>query len=554
MRDGLWILSRCVATWPRIVLLVLGGAVASAGHAAALLTTHVPAAVADGSALMVAEPDPERTLHVAIVLPMRDLAGLDALIRDIYDPANPAYRHYLSVAQFTERFGPTAANYAAALEFFGAQGLKVTGTAANRYMIDATASVATLERVLHVKFGLYQHPAERRLFIAPASEPTVALNVPLLHVVGLDDFTLPTPRVVHGAEVPDGAPSLTGSAPGGWYLGSDIRAAYYGGGPLTGAGQSLGLMELGPYDPTDIEDYFAQFGPPLSTAVVPISTDGSPATCAGKCNDVEQALDIEYAIAMAPALTQVQVYVAATADSVLNRMASDNVSAQLSTSWGWKQEAATDDPIFMEMAVQGQTLLTASGDYSTLIKSGPWPEESAYITGVGGTDLRTTGPGGAWAGETGWKDSAGGPSVDRAITIPTYQIPFINAANQGSMTLRNVPDIGGDADTLNYICAEQKCSGQWGGTSFASPIWGGFVALANQQAAERGAPRIGFLNPLVYALGGHKDYKVLFHDTIGGTSGLYTAVKGYDLVTGFGSPDGPALIDALLQSAAAEAP
>ena len=173
---------------------------------------------------------------------------------------------------------------------------------------------------------------------------------------------------------------------------------------------------------------------------------------------------------------------------------------------------------------------------------------------MGGTDLRTTGPGGAWAGEIGWKDSAGGPSVDPAITIPAYQVPFINAANQGSPTRRNVPDIGGDADTLNYICAEQKCGGQWGGTSFASPIWAGFLALANQQAAERGAPRIGFLNPLVYALGGQPNYDGLFHDTIGGTSGLYKAVKGYDLVTGFGSPHGPALIDALLRSAERDTP
>ena len=205
MGDGLKVFSRYLADWPRVVLLVLAGALASAGHATALLTPHVPAAVADGSAPLVAVPDPARTLHVAIVLPMRDLAGLEALIRDIYDRENPAYRQYLSVAQFTERFGPSAADYAAALQFFGEQGLKVTGTAPNRYMIDATASVATLERVLHVKFGLYQHPAENRLFIAPAIEPSVDLNVPLLHVVGLDDFTLPTPRVLRAAGVAAGA-------------------------------------------------------------------------------------------------------------------------------------------------------------------------------------------------------------------------------------------------------------------------------------------------------------------------------------------------------------
>lgn len=533
--------------WQRSLLMLLAATLASAGQAAALLTTHVPAAVADHSAARVAAPDPSRTLHVAIVLPMRNLPALDELIREVYDPANPAYRHYLTVAQFTERFGPTEADYAKALQFFAAGGLTVTGTAANRYMIDATGSVATLERVLHVTFGLYHHPTQDRVFIAPEEEPSVDLNVPILHVVGLDDFTLPTPRLTRRSAADANAFNGTGSAPGGWYLGSDIRAAYYGGGPLTGAGESVGLMELAAYNPLDIDNYFKKFGPPLTTDVVPISTDGTTPTCTKICDDTEQALDIEYAIAMAPGLRQVQVYVAATADSVLNRMASDNSSAQLSTSWGWKQEAATDDPIFMEMAAQGQSLLTASGDYSTLIKSGPWPEESAYITGVGGTDLLTTGPGGAWAGETGWEDSAGGPSVDKAITIPAYQVPFINAANLGSTTLRNVPDIGGDADTDNYICANLSCGGEWGGTSFASPIWAGFIALANEQARARGLPRLGFLNPILYSLGGQSDYDLLYHDVIGGMSGLYTAVRGYDLVTGFGSPHGPALIEALTE-------
>jgi kumamolisin len=263
------------------------------------------------------------------------------------------------------------------------------------------------------------------------------------------------------------------------------------------------------------------------------------------CDDSEQALDIEYAIAMAPGLKEVQVYVGNSAEDVLNRMASDNTSAQLSTSWGWNETKSVDDAIFMEMAAQGQTLLTASGDYSSLKASGPWPEESAYITAVGGTDLHTSGPGGKWTGETGWSGSAGGPSTDRTITIPSYQLPFINAANEGSTTLRNVPDIAASANTDMEICANGACGGGNGGTSFASPIWAGYIALANQHAAQLHLPRIGFLNPLVYTFGGQANYDTLFHDVKAGKSGKYTAVTGYDLVTGFGSPHGPALINAL---------
>lgn len=527
-----------------VAIILSAGFMAGTAAAASLLTSHVPPAVASHAAPLVGIPDSSRVLHVAIVLPMRNLAALGGLLEEIYDPSGPQFRHYLSVSEFTDRFGPTESDYAKSLQFFEASGLTITGTAANRYLIDAAGSVETLERVLHVKFGLYQHPTENRVFIAPDSEPSVDMDVALLKIVGLDDATPPVPRVYHATSITAGA---GGSGPGGQFLGKNMRAAYYGGGTLTGAKQSLGLMELGPYNPNDVNSYFKKFGPPLTTAVVPISTDGSTPTCTRKCgNDSEQALDIEYAIAMAPGLAQVQVYVANSPESVLNRMASDNTSAQLSTSWGWNPAIATDDPLFMEMAAQGQTLLTASGDYSSLAASGPWPEESAYITGVGGTDLKTTHPNGPWAGESGWSGSAGGPSID-GVAIPSYQRSFINAANKGSMKLRNVPDIAANANTNMYICADNTCSGGNGGTSFASPIWAGFIALANEQAAAQSLPRIGFLNPIVYRLGGRTNYDVLFHDTIGGMSGKYTAVQGYDLVTGFGSPQhGNALIDALL--------
>jgi kumamolisin len=192
-------------------------------------------------------------------------------------------------------------------------------------------------------------------------------------------------------------------------------------------------------------------------------------------------------------------------------------------------------------------MLTASGDDSSLKDSGPWPEEDANLTAVGGTDLVTKGAGGPWLSETGWQDSAGGPSLDRRIKIESYQLPFITSPTGGSPQVRNVPDIAGDANFNNYICFDLKCNGGWGGTSFASPIWAGFIALVNQQAAAAGQPRVGFLNPTLYALLRQDSDKDILHDETGGKSGLYIALPGYDLVTGLGSPAGQALIDALTQ-------
>ncbi len=516
--------------------------VAAPASARDLLTAHVPAVVADHAAAIVGAPDPSTRLQIDIALPLRDPGGLNATLNAIYDPASPSWRHYLSVAEFAARYGASEADYKTAADFFRASGLHVTALAANRLMIEAEGSVAQIERVFHVRLLLYKHPLEARSFMAPDREPTLDLATPLLHVTGLDDLVIPEPRLVQAP--PPSHWRGTGSGPHGYYYGSDLRAAYYGGTKLTGKGQSVGLMELAGYNPADIKLYFSDVKQPLHVRVKGISTDGKPWKCL-KCGDVEQALDIEYAISMAPGLKQVQVYVGHSPESVLNRMASDLTSLQLSTSWGWGRNFETDDALFKEMAAQGQTFLTASGDNSSLKKSGPWPEEDANLVAVGGTDVITDGPGGAWASETGWKYSAGGPSLDHRIKIEPYQLPFINERNDGSLKLRNVPDISANANTDCWVCARGKCEGGWGGTSFASPMWAAYVALINEEAQEHGLQPVGFLNPALYTLANGDGYNLAFHDETKVRSGKYKSVKGYDLVTGLGSQNGAYLIEAL---------
>ena len=510
-------------------------------RAAAFATSAVPASVAAHRAAPVGTVDPRAPMEVSVSLPMRDADGLDRLLRALQDPGSPGYRHYLAVAEYTARFGPTEADYAAVASFFAAQGLGVRADAANRALIQLTGTAADMQRVFHTSLARFQDPATGRVFTAPATEPSVDLAVPLNEVIGLDDAVLPTPRLIRPA--PGQAMArTTGSGPNGEFLGSDMRAAYYGHGKLDGTGQSVGLMELVGYNVASVQTYFSMVGQPLNAHIMTVATDRVSPSCTGSCDDGEQALDIEYTISMAPNLAQVEVYVGHPED-VLNSMASRNTSAQLSTSWGWGEHFATDDALFREMAAQGQTMLTASGDNSNLKASGPWPEEDANIVSVGGTDLVTHGPGGAWASETGWNGSAGGPSVDHSITIEPYQAPYVTAANKASPRLRNVPDIAAQSNINMYFCANGGC-GYAGGTSFASPMWAGFVAMANQQAAASGQPAVGFINPALYEAGHAGKVKTLFHDILHGRSGLYSCTPSFDLVTGLGSMQA-GLIDVL---------
>jgi len=399
-----------------------------------------------------------------------------------------------------------------------------------------------------VTMGVYQHPTEGRMFYAPDREPTADLAAPLWHITGLDNFSIPQPASLWRAQGKQG--STTGSGPGGYFIGSDIRAAYYGGTSLTGSGQSIGLVEFAGYNVKDVDTYFSKLGQPRNPTITGVSADGiSSLNCTyPNCDDTEQALDIEEAISMAPGLSQVRVYVSDTSDTaIFNKMASENIAKSLSCSWGWSPaDPSSDDPYFKEFALQGQSLFVASGDsgaYATKSKY-VYPADDAYVTSVGGTDLITARAGGPWESETAWTPYSGGGISPNKIAIPSYQTTagVITTANKGSKTYRNSPDVAAEANTDNYICYDGTCAGGWGGTSFAAPRWAGYLALVNQQSSPAW---LGFINPTVYSIGLGASYGLNLHDITSGNNRTYSAQKGYDLVTGWGSPNGSGLIDSL---------
>lgn len=511
-------------------------------------TTHVRQAVANGTAAYVGHMSGDQVLKLNIALPLRNEAELDDLLEQLYNPSSPQFHQFLSVQEFTDRFGPTTDDYNAVIQFAKQNHLQVTGTYPNRMVVNVSAQVSDIETAFGITMNVYQHPTEARTFFSADREPSPALGVPLWHVTGLDNYSIPHPTSL--VRVANAVVNTTGSGPSGYFIGSDMRAAYYGGSALTGSGQSVGLLDFAGYNVSDVNSYFSKVGQKLTTSIVGVSADGSSLSCTGSCDDTEQVLDIEQAISMAPGLSSVRVYVSDTSDvAILNRMATDNISKSLSCSWGWSPaDPSSDDPIFKEFNTQGQTFFVASGDsgaYRSKSKE-VFPADDPYVVSVGGTDLTTNGAGGSWKSETGWSDSGGGISPDK-FTIPTYQKTsgVITSSNKGSTAYRNAPDVAAEANTDNYICYDGTCAGGWGGTSFAAPRWAGYIALVNQQAVANGKSTVGFINNSIYSIGLSSAYATDFHDISSGSNGTYSAVKGYDLVTGWGSPNGTGLINAL---------
>jgi len=503
--------------------------------------------VASGEASFAGLLPATQAMRLDLMLPLRNEAELDQLLKNLYDPQSPLFHKFLSVQEFTAQFGPSEQDYAAVLAFAEQNGLKVTATSPNRLLVNVAGPVANVEKAFRVTMASYRHPTEQRTFFSPDREPSaVGLGVPLWHIGGMDNFSIPQPASLKRDS--NAAPSTTGSGPSGYFLGSDMRAAYYGGTALNGAGQSVGLLEFAGYNMADVTKYFSAVGQPLNVAVTGVSTDGSSLSCTGRCDDTEQVLDIEVAISMAPGMDSVLVYVSDTSDvSIFNQMAVDNKAKPLSCSWGWSPaDPTSDDPIFKEFAAQGQNLFVASGDSGAYGKRSRYvyPADDAYVTSVGGTDLTTNGGGGTWSMETAWLDSGGGISPNK-IAIPSYQAAAITSANKGSTTLRNAPDVAAEGNTDNYICYNGKCAGGWGGTSFAAPRWAGYLALVNQQAVAHGNGPVGFINPALYSIGLGSNSSTAFHDITVGNNGAFSSQTGYDLVTGWGSPNGAGLINIL---------
>jgi subtilase family serine protease len=245
------------------------------------------------------------------------------------------------------------------------------------------------------------------------------------------------------------------------------------------------------------------------------------------------------------------MYVGSSDAAIFNAMATASpLNAQLSSSWTWyPADPSTDNPYFQEFAAQGQNLFQAAGDGGAWSSSSEiYPADNAYLTSVGGTDLETSGPAGTWSSETAWVDGGGGISPDK-FAIPFWQTTTASGCSDCSHNYRNGPDVSANADFTFYVCADQTtCTANlYGGTSFAAPMWAGYLALVNQQAVADGEPTLGFINPALYDIGLGSSYDTDFHDITSGNN-AYPATTGYDLATGWGSPNGSNLITGLINT------
>ncbi len=367
------------------------------------------------------------------------------------------------------------------------------------------------------------------------------------------------------------------SASGDGYTPSQIRNAYgisaisFGNTKGDGTGETIAIVDAFD-DPTifsDLDAFDQSFslttgGPTIaqqygaaSTFLSVVNQDGGtnrPSTDPTGGWEQEEALDVEWAHAIAPGAKIILVECLSD-QSIDDLVAGVTTAAKLpgvsvvSMSWGFGEftnEPSYDNDFVTPSGHQGVTFLAATGDYGT----SSYPPYSPNVVAVGGTTL-TVDPNGNYLGEVGWgsgfrsgRRGGGGGGISQFEPEPAYQD---NVQNTGS---RTNPDVSFDGDPNTGVPVYDSFldggQGPWieeGGTSLATPAWGGLIAIANQGRALLGAPTLDGRSqtlPGLYSLPA-ADY----HDIVGGSNGQFNAGPGYDEVTGIGTPVANLLVPGL---------
>lgn len=537
--------------------------------------------------------DPEFKLHLVTLvfkpLPAQQ-AALTALLAEQQNRSSLSYHRWLTPEQYADRFGLSQEDIAKVTSWLQSNNLTIDYSARGRNWISFNGSARDIELAFGTEIHRYRVDSE--IHYANSTDPTIPAELAdvVLGVLGLDDFKMKSSAARHRTSTDAyhlGNPEYTFSN-GSHALEPDDLATIYDITPLlasgiTGSGQRIVVVGQSDISLSDIATFRGGILPVNvpNILLVPGSADpGMP-----EDDEAEADLDLEWVGAVARNATIVYVNSTNVLTSAEYAI-SENLAPVISFSFGNCEQhvsgtmAQSVESAALEASVQGITWLAASGDtgpaecdsqtslLATQGMSVNFPASLPQITGVGGTEFNE-GTGDYWSvansstlasalsyiPEIAWNESAlgllnaSGGGMSTFYAKPTFQ------AGPGVMNdgARDVPDVAmtASADHDSYVVVTNGAvTDGHGGTSAATPVFAGLVALLNQYYQSGGQ---GNINSNLYRIAQTK----AFHDIMTGnnivpcllgspncTTGSfgYSAGVGYDLVTGLGSVDAYNLI------------
>lgn len=467
-------------------------------------------------------------------------------------------QQHLSRQDFRAAHGAAQSDLTQVEQFAREQGLRVAEANDIHRTVKLTGTVAQFSKAFEVELHQYAHAGGGSY---RGRQGTIKIPEKLAGIVegvfGLDNRPAARPHVKLRANMATaaaaGSPSMAAAQVGDTLTAPQLAALYKFPAGRTGAGQTIGIIELGGgVNTSDLAPYFGQLGLPVPK-VTTVSVDGGQSVPSQNDNDatLEVMLDVEISGGVAPG-ANIAVYFAPNTDqsfiNAINTAVHDSTNdpSVISISWGqsedsWTKAARTAmDSAIRAAATLGITVCTASGDNGSTdgVKGSKahvdFPSSSPSALGCGGTSI--TASQGAITAEVVWNNAAdetsGGGISDAFEPPPTYQskAKLPASANHGAKPGRGVPDVSGHAASFQMFFFGQSTAAA--GTSGVAPLWAGLFALINESFApsKAGAP-----HAKLYA------NAAAFRDIVKGTNGAYKAGPGWDACTGLGSPNGTAI-------------
>jgi kumamolisin len=503
---------------------------------------------ASPKAQLIGTPDPNSSISVTILLRRRH--------SDLPQPGTER----LSRAEFARRFGADAADAERVEAFAGDNNLTVVQVDLPRRSVALAGTVANMNEAFSTELLLFQGPQGMfRGRVGTLYVPAGLAGI-VVGVFGLDE------RPQARAHCRRRGPRLRPEASGDTSYSPIAVAGLYDYPAATGAGQTVGIIELGGgYSVSDLQTYFSGLGITTPPSVTAVSVDGAQNTPAGDPNsaDGEVLLDIEIVGSVAPG-AKIAVYFAPNTDQgfldAVTTAVHDSLRkpSVISISWGgaestWTSQSLTAfDQAFQDAALLGVTVCIAAGDDGSSDGETDgqahvdFPASSPNALACGGTRLESSGD--TITTEVVWNDGSSGGATGGGVSdtfpLPSYQakagVPA--SVNPSHFKGRGVPDVAGDADPeTGYNVRVDGRDAVFGGTSAVAPLWAALVALLNEQLGKS----VGFLNPTLYDTAAGK----VLHDITSGNNGAYKAGPGWDACSGLGSPEGQKLLNALRAAA-----
>ncbi len=489
---------------------------------------------------------PTQSLNLVISLPPTSLAAMTALADSVSDPKSPSYRHFLTPAQVGAQFGQPTTKVQQVVTYLQQQGMKVTFVSQSHMSIFATCTVQQANAAFATSIINYKtiRPNEpgRSVYYSydePISVPATIAPI-ITSINGLENFTKAHPRQL--------TPNLTRAL-------YDTAPIYNAG--MTGQNRNCAISSFDGFRLSNVPLYYTEYNLPApaggvgsNITVIPLDGGSGGGTPGG-----EGDLDIQMVLGMAPQCTFEIYDGGAGLTDVLAKEADDNFADVISESYGWNLDDPTAQACHathVQMSLQGITYMNASGDDGTSTLSGPftYPDYDTETLEVGGT-IASYNSSGVRTNEVAWSGSGGGWVVNSSTINfrPAWQV---GNGIPTDINFRLVPDVslqaaGADGGAY-FFYYNGTLTTDFDGTSFASPVFTGCLAVTEQKVISigglppdaNGKQRFGRIANLIYSQNGRSD---VWYDVVSGDTGPLPngqdarATPGWDFTTGWGCID-----------------